>query len=235
MSKTATIATKVTQETLSALELMAQRRGTSVYELVLSAIMMLLRLGSKRVALSDTVKRSWHAFEHEYGALSVANLATLKQQDLVIKDAIYRVFQKGKQEATLIHMTNAFMSEPGSVNINHEEIMAMVMRTAYPKTYNMLKQIQEENHLNSMMHAITWLINQHCEDVMDEQIDELFSDNRRAENTRDTDQQHYKRKNNKTINSKQYTMSFDEQGQELPTTDREQPMGTVSFEDEEGI
>ena len=58
MSKTATIATKITTETLAALEAMAARRGTSVYELVLSSVLMLLRLGSKKIAMSDTVMRN---------------------------------------------------------------------------------------------------------------------------------------------------------------------------------
>lgn len=240
MGKTVTIATKVTTETLAALEAMALRRHTSVYDLVLSAIMMLLRLGSKQVALSDTVKRSWHAFEHEFGALSVANLATLKQQDIVIKDAIYRVFQHGKQEATLMHMGNSFLSQPGIVNINHEQIVAMVMQTAYPKTYQLLKQVQEENRLNSMMHAISFLIHEYCDQMLDQQIDELFGDNSRAENCRSLDDQRpYKHKRSKTIYSKdrQTTINFenDEQGQELQPTDRKRPLEEARFEDEDGI
>lgn len=236
MSKTQTIATKVTTETLAALEALAASRGTSVYELVLSAIMMLLRLGSKRVALSDTVKRSWHAFEHEYGSLSSANLATLKQQDIIIEDAIYRVRQKGKDEATLMHMGRSFFDQSGKVELNHETIVSMVLRTAYPKTWQLLKEIQQDRHLPSIMGAITHLINEYHGDMIEEQIEELFSDNARAENTRDINsQQPYKRKNNKTINSKQYTMSFDEQGQELQQTDQPHGVEATQFEDEEGI
>ena len=154
MSKTATIATKITTETLAALEAMAARRGTSVYELVLSSVLMLLRLGSKKIALSDTVMRNWHAFEHEYGSLSAANLATLKQQDLTIQDAIYRVTQKGKKDATLIYMARPFFCE-AKVSQNNEDIVALVLRTAYPSTYRMLEEIKTENRLNSVMPSAT--------------------------------------------------------------------------------
>lgn len=230
-----TIATKVTTETLAALELMAMKRGTSVYDLVLSAIMMLLRLGSKQVALSDTVKRSWHAFEHEYGSLSTANLATLKQQDLTIQDAIYRVTQKDKKDATLMYMGRSFFSQSGRVVVNQEDIVAMVMRTAYPKTYQLLRNIQEEQRLPSVMGAISYLIDEYHTDMLDRQVEELFSDNARADNNRRMDEQRpYKRKHAKSVNQMEMNFDNDEQGQELPQTDREREMGSP-FSEDEGI
>lgn len=234
MSKTATIATKVTTETLSALELMATRRGTSVYELVLSAIVMLLRMGSKKQALSPRVMQSWHAFEQMYGSLSVANLATLNQQDLDIQDAIYRVTQKGKKDATLIYMARPFFNE-AKANQNNEYIVDMVLRTAYPSTYKMLKEIQEAEGLNSTMGVISHLIHIHYGDLMERQIGELFNDNARAENARDINEQRpYKRKHAKSVNQMQTTINFDEheQGQELPQTDRQHEMGEAFAEDE---
>ena len=238
MSKTATIATKITTETLSAMEEMAERRGTSVYELVLSSVLMLLRLGSKKIAMSDTVMRNWHVFEHEYGSLSAANLATLKQQDLTIQDAIYRVTQKGKKDATLIYMARPFFGE-AKVSQNNEDIVTLVLRTAYPSTYRMLEEIKTENRLNSVMGAISYLIHEYHGNCIEREIEDLFSDNARAENNRDMrDQQPMKRKHHKGIDERQTTMTFDamdyddEQGQELPKTDREPAMGEAFAEDE---
>ena len=238
MSKTATIATKITTETLAALEAMAARRGTSVYELVLSSVLMLLRLGSKKIAMSDTVMRNWHAFEHEYGSLSAANLATLKQQDLTIQDAIYRVTQKGKKDATLIYMARPFFGE-AKVSQNNEDIVDLVLRTAYPSTYRMLEEIKTENRLNSVMGAISYLIHEYHGNCIEREIEDLFSDNARAENNRDLrDQQPMKRKHHKGIDERQTTMTFDamdyddEQGQELPQTDRQHTMGEAFAEDE---
>lgn len=238
MSKTATIATKITTETLSALEEMAARRGTSVYELVLSSVLMLLRLGSKKIAMSDTVMRNWHVFEHEYGSLSAANLATLKQQDLTIQDAIYRVTQKGKKDATLIYMARPFFGE-AKVSQNNEDIVTMVLRTAYHSTYRMLEEIKTENRLNSVMGAISYLIHEYHGNCIEREIEYLFSDNARAENNRDLrDQQHMKRKHHKGIDERQTTMTFDamdyddEQRQELPQTDRQHTMGEAFAEDE---
>lgn len=240
MSKTATIATKITTETLSAIEEMAERRGTSVYELVLSSVLMLLRLGSKKIAMSDTVMRNWHVFEHEYGSLSAANLATLKQQDLTIQDAIYRVTQKGKKDATLIYMARPFFGE-AKVSQNNEDIVTLVLRTAYPSTYRMLEEIKTENRLNSVMGAISYLIHEYHGNCIEREIEDLFSDNARAENNRDLrDQQPMKRKHHKGIDERQTTMTFDamdyddEQGQELPKTDREPAMGEA-FSEDEGI
>lgn len=236
MSKTATIATKVTRETLAALELMATRRGTSVYELVLSAIVMLLRMGSKKQALSPRVMQSWHAFEQMYGSLSVANLSTLKQHDLDIQDAIYRVTQKGKKDATLIYMARPFFNEV-KANQNNEYIVDMVLSTAYPSTHKMLKEIQEAEGLNSTMGVISHLIHTHYGELMERQIDELFSDNARAENTRDINNQRpYRRKNNKSVNQMQTIINFDtdEQGQELSQTDGECQMG-ATFDEDEGV
>ena len=238
MSKTATIATKITTETLSAIEEMAARRGTSVYELVLSSVLMLLRLGSKKIALSDTVMRNWHVFEHEYGSLSAANLATLKQQDLTIQDAIYRVTQKGKKDATLIYMARPFFGE-AKVSQNNEDIVTLVLRTAYPSTYRMLEEIKTENRLNSVMGAISYLIHEYHGNCIEREIEDLFSDNSRAENNRDLrDQQPMKRKHHKGIDERQTNMTYDEmdyddeQGQELPKTDREPAMGEAFAEDE---
>lgn len=238
MSKTATIATKITTETLAALEAMAARRGTSVYELVLSSVLMLLRLGSKKIALSDAVMRNWHVFEHEYGSLSAANLATLKQQDLNIQDAIYRVMQKGKKDATLIYMARPFFGE-AKVSQNNEDILALVLRTAYPSTYRMLDEIKKENRLNSVMGAISYLIHEYHGNCIEREIEDLFSDNARAENNRDMrDQQPMKRKHHKGIDERQTTMTFDamdyddEQRQELPQTDRQHTMGEAFAEDE---
>lgn len=238
MSKTATIATKITTETLSALEEMAARRGTSVYELVLSSVLMLLRLGSKKIAMSDTVMRNWHVFEHEYGSLSAANLATLKQQDLTIQDAIYRVTQKGKKDATLIYMARPFFGD-AKVSQNNEDIVSLVLRTAYHSTYRMLEEIKTENRLNSVMGAISYLIHEYHGNCIEREIEDLFSDNARAENNRDLrDQQPMKRKHHKGIDERQTTMTFDamdyddEQGQELPKTDREPAMGEAFAEDE---
>ena len=240
MSKTATIATKITTETLAALEAMAARRGTSVYELVLSSVLMLLRLGSKKIALSDAVMRNWHVFEHEYGSLSAANLATLKQKDLTIQDAIYRVTQKGKKDATLIYMARPFFCE-ANVSQNNEDIVTMVLRTAYPSTYRMLEEIKTENRLNSVMGAISYLIHEYHGNCIEREIEDLFSDNARAENNRDLrDQQPMKRKHHKGIDERQTTMTFDEmdyddeQRQELPQTDRQHTMGEA-FADDEGI
>lgn len=232
MSKTATISTKVTEETLNALDLMAKRRGTSVYELVLSAIVMLLRIGSKKVALSPRMMESWHAFEHLYGSLSTANLATLKQQDLDIQDAIYRVTQKGKKQAMLMYMGRPFFGE-AKVNQSSEDIVAMVIRTAYPSTYRVMEEIKADNNLPSIMGVISHLIHEYHSGCLTEEIESLFSDNARAENNRDlNEQQPYVRKNNKSIISKQMEMNFDEQGQELPKTDREHEMGEAFAEDE---
>ena len=238
MSKTATIATKITTETLSAMEEMAERRGTSVYELVLSSVLMLLRLGSKKIAMSDTVMRNWHVFEHEYGSLSAANLATLNQQDLTIQDAIYRVTQKGKKDATLIYMARPFFGE-AKVSQNNEDIVTLVLRTAYPSTYRMLEEIKTENRLNSVMGSISYLIHEYHGNCIEREIEDLFSDNARAENNRDLrDQQPMKRKHHKGIYERQTTMTFyaidydDEQGQELPKTDREPAMGEAFAEDE---
>ena len=233
MGKTATIATKVTTETLAALELMAHRRRTSVYDLVLSAIVMLLRIGGKKQALSPRMKESWHAFEHLYGALSSANIATLKQKDLEIQDAVYRVTQKGKKQPTLIYMSRPFFGE-SVVSQNNEDIVALVMKTAYPSTYNMLKEVQEQEGLPSMMGAISHLLHMHYGQMMEEQIGELFGDNERAENNRNMkEQQPYVRKNNKTIYSKQIEFAFDdEQGQELSKTDRQHEVGEALTEDE---
>ena len=238
MSKTATIATKITTETLSAIEEMAARRGTSVYELVLSSVLMLLRLGSKKIAMSDTVMRNWHVFEHEYGSLSAANLATLKQQDLTIQDAIYRVTQKGKKDATLIYMARPFFGE-AKVSQNNEDIVTLVLRTAYPSTYRMLEEIKTENRLNSVMGAISYLIHEYHGNCIEREIEDLFSDNARAENNRDLrDQQPMKRKHHKGIDERQTNMTFDamdyddEQRQELPKTDREPAMGEAFAEDE---
>ena len=238
MSKTATIATKITTETLAALEAMAARRGTSVYELVLSSVLMLLRLGSKKIALSDAVMRNWHVFEHEYGSLSAANLATLKQKDLTIQDAIYRVTQKGKKDATLIYMARPFFCE-AKVSQNNEDIVTMVLRTAYPSTYRMLEEIKTENRLNSVMGAISHLIHEYHGNCIEREIEDLFSDNARAENNRDLrDQQPMKRKHHKGIDERQTTMTFDamdyddEQRQELPQTDRQHTMGEAFAEDE---
>ena len=238
MSKTATIATKITTETLSAMEEMAARRGTSVYELVLSSVLMLLRLGSKKIAMSDTVMRNWHVFEHEYGSLSAANLATLKQQDLTIQDAIYRVTQKGKKDATLIYMARPFFGE-AKVSQNNEDIVTLVLRTAYPSTYRMLEEIKTENRLNSVMGAISYLIHEYHGNCIEREIEDLFSDNARAENNRDLrDQQPMKRKHHKGIDERQTNMNFDamdyddEQRQELPQTDRQHTMGEAFAEDE---
>ena len=238
MSKTATIATKITTETLSAIEEMAARRGTSVYELVLSSVLMLLRLGSKKIAMSDTVMRNWHVFEHEYGSLSAANLATLKQQDLTIQDAIYRVTQKGKKDATLIYMARPFFGE-AKVSQNNEDIVTLVLRTAYPSTYRILEEIKTENRLNSVMGAISYLIHEYHGNCIEREIEDLFSDNARAENNRDLrDQQPMKRKHHKGIDERQTNMTFDamdyddEQRQELPKTDREPAMGEAFAEDE---
>ena len=238
MSKTATIATKITTETLSALEEMAARRGTSVYELVLSSVLMLLRLGSKKIAMSDTVMRNWHVFEHEYGSLSAANLATLKQKDLTIQDAIYRVTQKGKKDATLIYMARPFFGE-AKVSQNNEDIVTLVLRTAYHSTYRMLEEIKTENRLNSVMGAISYLIHEYHGNCIEREIEYLFSDNARAENNRDLrDQQPMKRKHHKGIDERQTTMTFDamdyddEQRQELPQTDRQHTMGEAFAEDE---
>ena len=240
MSKTATIATKITTETLAALEAMAARRGTSVYELVLSSVLMLLRLGSKKIAMSDTVMRNWHVFEHEYGSLSAANLATLKQQDLTIQDAIYRVTQKGKKDATLIYMARPFFGE-AKVSHNNEDIVTLVLRTAYPSTYRMLEEIKTENRLNSVMGVISYLIHEYHGNCIEREIEDLFSDNNRAENNRDLrDQQPMKRKHHKGIDERQTNMTFDamdyddEQRQELPQTDRQHTMGEA-FADDEGI
>ena len=238
MSKTATIAPQITTETLSALEEMAARRGTSVYELVLSSVLMLLRLGSKKIAMSDTVMRNWHVFEHEYGSLSAANLATLKQQDLTIQDAIYRVTQKGKKDATLIYMARPFFGE-AKVSQNNEDIVTLVLRTAYHSTYRMLEEIKTENRLNSVMGAISYLIHEYHGNCIEREIEYLFSDNARAENNRDLrDQQPMKRKHHKGIDERQTTMTFDamdyddEQRQELPQTDRQHTMGEAFAEDE---
>lgn len=209
-----------------------------MYELVLSSVLMLLRLGSKKIAMSDTVMRNWHVFEHEYGSLSAANLATLKQQDLTIQDAIYRVTQKGKKDATLIYMARPFFGE-AKVSQNNEDIVTLVLRTAYPSTYRMLEEIKTENRLNSVMGAISYLIHEYHGNCIEREIEDLFSDNSRAENNRDLrDHQPMKRKHHKGIDERQTNMTFDamdyddEQRQELPKTDREPAMGEAFAEDE---
>ena len=209
-----------------------------MYELVLSSVLMLLRLGSKKIAMSDTVMRNWHVFEHEYGSLSAANLATLKQQDLTIQDAIYRVTQKGKKDATLIYMARPFFGE-AKVSQNNEDIVTLVLRTAYPSTYRMLEEIKTENRLNSVMGVISYLIHEYHGNCIEREIEDLFSDNSRAENNRDLrDQQPMKRKHHKGIDERQTNMTFDamdyddEQRQELPQTDRQHTMGEAFAEDE---
>lgn len=117
--------------------------------------------------------------------------------------------------------------------------MTLVLRTTYPSTYRMLEEIKTENRLNSVMGAISYLIHEYHGNCIEREIEDLFSDNSRAENNRDLrDQQPMKRKHHKGIDERQTNMTFDamdyddEQRQELPQTDRQHTMGEAFAEDE---
>ena len=146
--------------------------------------------------------------------------------------------QKGKKDATLIYMARPFFGE-AKVSQNNEDIVTLVLRTSYPSTYRMLEEIKTENRLNSVMGAISYLIHEYHGNCIEREIEDLFSDNSRAENNRDMrDQQPMKRKHHKGIDERQTTMTFyamdydDEQRQELPQTDRQHTMGEAFAEDE---
>ena len=134
--------------------------------------------------------------------------------------------------------TRPFFGE-AKVSQNNEDIVTLVLRTAYPSTYRMLEEIKTENRLNSVMGVISYLIHEYHGNCIEREIEDLFSDNSRAENNRDLrDQQPMKRKHHKGIDERQTNMTFDamdyddEQRQELPQTDRQHTMGEAFAEDE---
>lgn len=225
MKTTTTIATKVTNETAAALQELAERRGTTVYDIVLNAITMVMRLGSKELRLSPEMKANWHAFEHLWGSQSVANLSHIKQQDLDIEDAIYIVHQEGKRLSMLMHMHRPFFGE-ANVSINTEAIVEQVLATAYPSLTRALRNVKEDQGLHSVVSAISNLIDQYEEGALEREIAEMFSDCDRHEwGMKPHDASPY---------VKRYKARHNEQRPELPQTDIFSEMAETGAEDEDG-
>lgn len=193
-----TLATKVTEETKEALEELARSNGITIYELVQNAILTILRLGNKRMRLTTTMQEHWSQFEHLCGSQSISNITTIKQADLEIQDAIYRVTQKGKERSSLILMRRPFF-EKADISIDNNKILDIVLHTAFPSTYRMLDEIRQEHNLPNIMTVISWLISQYADGQMEREIAELFGDNERMDNGRQMPKQEMKRHNRKTM------------------------------------
>lgn len=195
---TSTLATKVTEETKEALEELADAHGVSIYDVLQNSILTILRLCNKTMRLTQIMKEHWSQFEHFWGSQSIANITTIKQADLDIQDAIYRVTQKGKERSSLILMRRPFFDR-ADVSLDNNKILDIVLRTAFPSTYRMLDEIRQEHNLPNIMTAISWLISQHADGQMEREIAELFGDNERMDNGKSMPKQEMKRHNRRTM------------------------------------
>jgi hypothetical protein len=223
------LGTKVRDEYAEIIEDLAVQNESTPSDILANFVQTIIRISAKAVRCTPYMRHLIAKFEVSFGSKAPANLGILEQNKLEIQDAIYRVTQKGREGCKMLMLDRAMFNSREHACINSAKILERVMKTECPTIYKTLQTVESETEDNSIIDKLITLLNQHAEDALEAEIEQMFLDADRAENGRAVSQQRrYKRKYHKDVDSEY------EQRQRIQQADLFGQMADAGMEEEEG-
>lgn len=173
--------TKVSPDAWLHMNALAQRLGTTVYDLVQMVCDVFLRYKDDRHNLSPEMERVMQVFDHLKSWQKTFNLADATVQREV-GEAIYFLQEpKGKKQGVrAVHVTKPYFGER-TQTVNVQEIFDRTVRLMFPDRYDRLHKMRVEMDCNSLLDMIDQLLEEHQREQDSEELRQMFEDCNRHE------------------------------------------------------
>jgi len=168
--------TKVSPDAWLHMNALAQRLGTTVYDLVQVVCDVFLRYKDDRHNLSPEMERVMMAFDHLKAWSKTFNLADATVQKEV-GEAIYFLQEPHgkKQGVRAVHVTKPYFGER-TQTVNVQEIFDRVIRLMFPDRYDRLHKMRVEMDCNSLLDMLDQLLEEHQREQDSEELRKMFED-----------------------------------------------------------
>lgn len=200
------INTKLPPELSAAFESACESHGLTGYDVLQRMILSFLRNSSKSVALSPEMR----LIIQDYGRYEDDSVKLITGKEANIIRAIYVV--AGKSQRASVIMTDNSLTSETRVDVNIHHIFELIVKVCFPDIHHHLKELQTSYGLPSLATTIRHMIDLTAEDSISRDIEDLFSDNERAD---DGGQfvygQRFKQKKRRTMESVKQGDLFEDQ------------------------
>lgn len=189
------LGTKVRDEYAQFIENMAARYGDTTSDILGNFVQTIIRMSNRNIRTTPEMRHMIAKFDKQWGSEAPANLGILEQNKLEIQDAIYRVSQKGRKGCKMLMLERGMFDSREHAIINSAKIIERVLETECPTIYRTLDAVISETEDDTILDKLITLLNQHAEDAIENEIEQMFLDADRADNGRAVSQQQkYKKK-----------------------------------------
>lgn len=176
------LGTKVSPEAWTRLNILARKRGMTIYELVQMVCDTLLRYMDDRHNLTPEMEKAMAIFDHMEGWTKAFNLTdpTVQRE---VGEAIY-FFQepKGKRKGVrAVHVTKPFMNQGRSESANVQYILEHTIELLMPERYRRLRALAVDKDCNSLLELLDMLIDLHSQDNDLTELRQQFEDCNRSD------------------------------------------------------
>lgn len=171
------INTKLPPEIKQAFDAACRARGISGYDVLLRMVYSFLRTTSQSVKLAEDMR----TIIQEYGRYEDDSVKLIAEgTDSHILKAVYIIGGMSKK-ASLV-MTDAHLTAESRADVNIHHIFELILKIAFPDIYKHLTELRDNSGLPNLAATIRRLIDHEAEDLISQDIADIFSDNERAEN-----------------------------------------------------
>lgn len=168
--------TKVAPELLQAFETACDGIGLTGYDVLQRMLLAFIRTSSRSVAMTPELRTCIQ----EYGRYEDDSVKLITGQDARIIRAIYIMAGKSKRP-TAVMTDNALTNTGDRADVNVHHILELIMKVCFPDIHRHLTDLRQRFGLPSMAATIRQLVDMAAEDLISQDIADLFGDNERAE------------------------------------------------------
>jgi hypothetical protein len=175
------LGTKVSPEAWQRLNVLANKKNMSVYELIQMVCDTLLRYMDDRHNLSESMERIMAVFEHAEGWSEAFNLADPSVRREVGEATYFLQDSDGKKRGVrCVHVGKPYFGKR-TETCNLQDIIDRTLMLITPERYARLHRLKEEMDCGSLLELIDVLIDLHAGDSDVKELREQFEDCNRHE------------------------------------------------------
>lgn len=170
------LATKVTPEAWQRLNILAHKKGMTIYELVQMVCDTLIRYMDDQHNLTPEIEKAMAIFEHMEGWAESFNLTDPTVQREVGEATYYLQDPDGKRSGVrALHVNKPFFGER-TMTANIQQILEHTISMLTPERYRRLRALAVDMECNSLLELFDVLIDYHAHDGDVAELRHTFED-----------------------------------------------------------
>lgn len=209
--KAVPVGTKVSKDILPVLRHIMEGMHLTIYDFLQLCIDVVIRLRSDQEPITEELAKTIRLFDNLQSCKKHITLCD-DQGKMHITRAFYLLGERGKEGSRMVGVGEEVCGTR-EVDYNIQRLFEQIAEVLLPSDYyRKLRLLGVEYDCNSLYETLLAIIDDHATDPDDAFLGSLFSDNRRSEYGRPTDQQRYLQKRTPDMSRYERNLFTDEQG-----------------------